>query len=426
MHSVEADPSRASLLDFRYQLFSLTDIPPDQIEVQVGTEHFFPNDDLDAGRTLASIGIYPGDIVICRDVNGTKGQVQLHEVQQETKALGVSDLQAALEQVSLNSSNRKSVAGASSDNGHQVDSKTREFLSQVSKYQQAVCAYEDADFQDKARKTAPLQELRLKANDRLEKQRKDYPTYELALAKELLTWFKESFFTWVNSPDCWSCGKETALVGMAPPTDHELKHGGSRVEQHDCQACGATTRFPRYNDAGKLLETRKGRCGEWAQAFTLIARAAGLRVRVVHDWTDHVWTEIYTPEGEGGGRWVHADSCENELDKPLLYESGWKKKLNYCVATGVDCVMDVTRRYTEDFKALAVRRTLAEEGALQKGLARMNEEVIAKLPIGEREEAMRKYFADVEQIGLPQASGEGLSGRQSGSQAWINARGEGG
>ncbi|KAG8363780.1 hypothetical protein BUALT_Bualt19G0057900 [Buddleja alternifolia] len=48
-----------------------------------------------------------------------------------------------------------------------------------------------------------------------------------------------------------------------------------------CKMCSTTIRFPRYNDRMKLLETRKGRCGEWANCFTLYCRAFGYESRFV-------------------------------------------------------------------------------------------------------------------------------------------------
>ena len=82
-----------------------------------------------------------------------------------------------------------------------------------------------------------------------------------------------------------------------------------------CSLCAAEVRFPRYHSRpAKLLETRRGRCGEWANAFALCCRALGFDTRRALDWTDHVWVEVFS---EAEGRWLHADPCEGCCDKPL-------------------------------------------------------------------------------------------------------------
>lgn len=44
--------------------------------------------------------------------------------------------------------------------------------------------------------------------------------------------------------------------GVQGPNPEEAAGKASRVEVYRCKECGAQTRFPRYVDAGKLLETR--------------------------------------------------------------------------------------------------------------------------------------------------------------------------
>jgi hypothetical protein len=90
----------------------------------------------------------------------------------------------------------------------------------------------------------------------------------------LLKWFKEEFFKWVNSPECPICKVlalilslhkgETRPIGIVPPTDEEARYTARNVELSRCQKCNREVRFPRYNDPIKLLATRCGRCGEFA------------------------------------------------------------------------------------------------------------------------------------------------------------------
>ena len=83
---------------------------------------------------------------------------------------------------------------------------------------------------------------------------------------------------------------------MVDPTSEERYEGhAARVELYECKACvpNVKIRFPRYNHPMKLMETRTGRCGEWANAFTSLCRALGHDARIALDWTDHVWTECY-------------------------------------------------------------------------------------------------------------------------------------
>jgi len=92
----------------------------------------------------------------------------------------------------------------------------------------------------------------------------------------LLKWFKEDFFTWVNSPQCRSCRVrihksiladqegDTKPIGRSPPTEEEKMYTARDVELSQCPKCGQIERFPRYNDPVKLLSTRRGRCGEFA------------------------------------------------------------------------------------------------------------------------------------------------------------------
>ena len=288
--------------------------------------------------------------------------------------------------------------------------------------------YEDTQLQQKAVKCIPVSQLEKQAQEKQaqEKQQASSSSINAELRDfillELLAWFKFDFFRWVDSPPCVQCGGSTLSVGSAPPDADELRWGAGRVENYRCASCDVFTRFPRYNHPEKLLETRRGRCGEWANCFTLCCRAMGFDARYVLDWTDHVWTEVYS---EAQHRWLHCDSCENACDKPLVYEAGWGKKLTYVIAFAADDIQDVTWRYTTQSEQVLARRNDCRESWLVKQIVRSRNELHAALTDSRKAVLQRRLVAEiVEMLSTKKADSDECVGRSSGSLAWRQGRGE--
>ncbi|PPD91145.1 hypothetical protein GOBAR_DD11921 [Gossypium barbadense] len=145
----------------------------------------------------------------------------------------------------------------------------------------------------------------------------------------------------------------------------------------------------------------------------------------VLDFTDHVWTECYS---EALGRWMHLDPCEAIYDRPLLYEKGWGKKLNYVIAIAKDGVYDVTKRYTRKWNEVLSRRTITTESSVVSVLTSITKEcrrnctsqvlsILEEHDNIEREALERDLRStDDAPISLP--------GRQSGDKQWRIARSE--
>lgn len=303
-------------------------------------------------------------------------------------------------------------------------------MSKIQTYAAHVVRYQNPQLQQKALSCIPLEQLRQQARVSLtlSTTASDRRELEDELICQLLSWFK-SWFSWVDKPACEHCqNTATQFVSTVLPTAEESRGLASNVELYECTLCHGNTRFPRFNDPSRLLDTRKGRCGEWANAFAALCVALGYDTRFVVDWSDHVWVEVWTPSLQ---RWVHCDPCENAYDTPLMYESGWGKRLSYVLGFGQMQFVDVTKRYTRKWNEVLSRRTIVAETWLETTLSSLNSirlSQCSKDQAAELRDRTIKEAIELESAATLSTSlkfGE-LQSRQSGAQEWKEARGENG
>ncbi|XP_034835299.1 peptide-N(4)-(N-acetyl-beta-glucosaminyl)asparagine amidase [Maniola hyperantus] len=288
--------------------------------------------------------------------------------------------------------------------------------------------YEDEDLQQTARDHIPLVTLQLMALDRMREQQKQIKTgeikgrdmsFDIALLLELLGWFKHKFFMWLDQPACARCGGTTTFLNNTSLT---TKTETCRVEVYKCVDCATVCKFPRYNDVRTLLRTRCGRCGEWANCFTLLCRALGYDTRYVYDTTDHVWCEVFDYDSNS---WLHADPCEGKLNAPLIYTHGWGKKLSYVFAVSRDDLQDVTWRYTSDHKEVLSRRTEVPESELVGAMLALREHRHSQLSAARRKYLAARNLRELVDLMLERQPTDYEShGRISGSKEWRLERGE--
>ncbi|CAI5509864.1 unnamed protein product [Closterium sp. Naga37s-1] len=175
-----------------------------------------------------------------------------------------------------------------------------------------------------------------------------------------------------------------------------------------CKQCSTVARLVRYNDPAKLPDTREGRCGEWANAFTLCCRALGYDARQAVDWTDHVWTECYS----------HA-------------KQRWGKKLTYVFGVGSTLPSNqLQHRRREASKAsvaavaaavamLQHRRTEASEAAVAAAVAAVTARARASLGVNERRRLEERDAREREELSGVRGGGEEKRAEGGGGMVWC-------
>ena len=325
-----------------------------------------------------------------------------------------------------------------------VNNIEEKFLAKLKAEHQLCMSYENPKAQAEARDVVPITQLRKATKEKFEKLKAAENAADEVeddiFVIELMAWFKNEFFKWFDGYECDSCTVKTPEGNIKKlkfkPTGYdqanqiEASDGAGTVEKYSCDGCNKTLRFPRYHSRPeKLLSWRKGRCGEFANCFALILRSLGYDTRRVLDWTDHVWCEVYSKAEK---RWLHADPCEVILDKPLVYEKGWGKKLSYCIATSKDEVQDVSSRYSAaitdmEKAALKSRRNEVREDWLTKTLVSLSEQYQNSYDENEKKRLRERRLMEVIELMSPpkrEVTGEELKGRQTGSLEWRISRGE--
>lgn len=87
------------------------------------------------------------------------------------------------------------------------------FINRLKAQRQLIARYQDWELQEKARACVPLDRLHEEARQLCQQEVQEPPlSFEDALVKRLLLWFKNEFFKWVNEAPCSVCGVRLRVI----------------------------------------------------------------------------------------------------------------------------------------------------------------------------------------------------------------------
>lgn len=135
-----------------------------------------------------------------------------------------------------------------------------------------------------------------------------------------------------------------------------------------------------------------------------------------------IFTQVFS---EAQNRWLHIDPSDNVIDAPLMYQHGWKRKIDYIIAYSNEDVQDVTWRYTNNHREIRLNRTNCSERELLRTILLLREKRQKNISVARKRFLAKRNLREVIQsmVERPPTDNE-LKGRSSGSLSWRMSRGE--
>jgi len=112
-----------------------------------------------------------------------------------------------------------------------------------------------------------------------------------------------------------------------------------------------TSNNERPHQPVRIIAKRIGRCGEYADLTSAVARLALIPCTSISSIsTDHTWNEFWEEN------WVSWEPVNGYINNPLVYENGWGKVFGSVFETRSDGLMTpVTDRYSEGYATISTQ-----------------------------------------------------------------------
>lgn len=128
---------------------------------------------------------------------------------------------------------------------------------------------------------------------------------------------------------------------------------------------------------------------------------------------------------EAQNRWIHIDPSDNVVDAPLMYQHGWKRKVDYVIAFSHEDIQDVTWRYANNHMEAIRNRQRCTEAELLKTILLLREKRQKNLSVARKKYLKRRNLREVIELMVERQPSENEKrGRSSGSLSWRLTRGE--